>query len=359
MKNFSMKVLVVAIAIMVVFSMVGCKNESNKESVSDNVTISNEITIAGLGEDLVLNLEQIKNFKQTETKVKVIDTEDKVKEYAVKGVRLDDILGNHNKSQKDFQAVRLTAGDGYAIEVPKDVIDKRDLILAYEVDGKPLDDKSKPLRVMLTDERSMYCLRNLSKVELIKEERSNKVSKVVLFQAAIKELDKVDIVYYGKNEKAVNISDIFEKYRLEKSKGKAINIVSKDGLKKTEEYDVFTGGYLKTTGDECPVFMSPDIPKGMFIKSIFTFSYLDTAFYNVDALNSEKEILLKEILKQVGLSDADKLKVTCEDGYNKVITSDMFDKGYIYEKEGSYRLAFKEMPKDTKIKYVLSLEIAK
>ncbi|WDV45632.1 molybdopterin-dependent oxidoreductase [Clostridiaceae bacterium M8S5] len=357
MKRFSRSILLIMM-VVIALSVVGCKDKSVNSDEANNT--SSNITITGIkGEEITLTIDEIKDYKEVSQTVKVVTSSDEEKTYDVKGVTLNEILKKHDKSQADYNAVRLIAGDGYSIEVPKEVIAIRELILAYEINGKPLDEKSKPIRIMLTDERSMYCLRNLSKIELITSTRkSDKVSKVLLFMSAIKDIKSEDYTYYEAIDKAIKIKDLLKKYNVE-SEEDAVFIKSIDGLEKNENIDVFKGGYLKISGKEAPAFLSPDLPKGMHVKDIAMFSYDNVAFINIKAMMKEEQLPLIDLLNKLAFDKEETIKVVCEDGYTKEITKDMFKAGYIYEKEGSYNIAFKDMAKDTKIKFVLSLELVK
>ena len=54
------------------------------------------------------------------------------------------------------------------IEVPHEILAARDIIFAYEIDGKPLAEKAKPIRAVLPEERAMYWVRNLKTVEILR-----------------------------------------------------------------------------------------------------------------------------------------------------------------------------------------------
>lgn len=349
------------IVIMIILALlaVGCSEKVNYNCKDEpKVDTGKSITIVGISdEDISLGLDEIKNYTETTQDVKVIRSSGEEQVYSVKGIMLEEILKKYDKSKNDYNAIRLEAGDGYSIEVPKEIIAIRDVILAYEIDGKPLDDKSKPIRVMIPDERSMYCLRNLSKIELITSTRNNTTSKVLLLQTAIKDLKLNDYTYYEDVDKAIKTSDLIDKYQIN-STSDSVFIKSVDGLEKNENIDVFKSGYIKVTGKESPAFLSPDLPKGMHVKNILWLAYDDIAFFNIEAIiKSEEEVALTTFLKQIGFDKEEAIKVSCVDGYSKEITKDMFEAGYIYKKKDTYNIAFKDMPKDTKIKYVASIEL--
>jgi len=87
--------------------------------------------------------------------------------FSATGARFSDLLATYGKEQENMEKIRLIAGDGYSIEVPGHVLRERAIILAYLIDGKPLDERDAPLRVVIPEERAMYWVRNLSKIEVL------------------------------------------------------------------------------------------------------------------------------------------------------------------------------------------------
>ena len=59
-----------------------------------------------------------------------------------------------NWLQQGVECLRFVAGDGYMMEVPKKWW-LPDIILAYEIDTSPYR-KTKPVRAIVPEERSMY-----------------------------------------------------------------------------------------------------------------------------------------------------------------------------------------------------------
>lgn len=63
--------------------------------------------------------------------------------------------------QENTLRIRLSGSDGYSIEVPAEILANRDIILAYLVNGKSLDERKQPLRAIILEERAVYWVRTL------------------------------------------------------------------------------------------------------------------------------------------------------------------------------------------------------
>ena len=87
-------------------------------------------------------------------------------EMNVSGGLLGELLEIHGISQIELNGIRVTAVDGYSMEIPSEVLKNRDIILAYEIDGKPLLEKNRPVRIIIPGERAMYWVSAVSTIEI-------------------------------------------------------------------------------------------------------------------------------------------------------------------------------------------------
>lgn len=177
--------------------------------------------------------------------------------------------------------MRFVAGDGYMIEVPHEILAARDIIFAYEIDGKPLAEKAKPIRAVLPEERAMYWVRNLKTVEILEDRPAQALDKLLFIESAAASLEQHDYAYYESLDKAVLGSDLFAGETLN-GPVDTVRLKPGDGLEKNEKTEVFKQGYLKITGEEIPAFVSPDIPKGMHVKDILWLSCADVGYFSVE-----------------------------------------------------------------------------
>lgn len=361
-----MKKLIALFAVlMLTLSIVSCAK--NNESV-DVAGDSEAIAIIGLQDgDISLSIEEIKSLDSVTKDVISISSSGEEKKYTATGVLFETILQKYNKSQKDLAGIRAVAEDGYSIDVPSDVLKNRDVILAYEIDGKPLDEKSKPIRIVVPDERAMYWVRNLGKIEIIKSLEKNETQKLVMFDTATQMLNQYDYTYYESVDKAIKSSEIIEQFASNNSFDR-VYIKSSDGLEKNETKEVLESGYIKVTGKEAPLFLSPEMPKGMHIKYILWFGCENTGFLTVDGAlkvfeaktyDDKTGVALTDIFNEVGMTDSDKYVLKADDGYSVEIFSSDIDKGIVYKENDIVRAYFEGLGKNTSIKKLLSIEAVK
>ena len=367
MKGIIKKVAILGIILLLIFTG-ACSRKDIKAYESSEVEENIEIAIRGLREeDEIISLEKLKGMEIVTKEMQSITSSGEVKTKKVKGVPLEGLLRSYETSQKNYGGIRFIAGDSYSIVVPKEIIEKREIILAYEVDDKPLAQKSQPLMVAVPDERSMYWVKNLIEIELLEEQQS--VSKKVVFlETIVSSLDTEDYTYYEDLDKVVKVTDLLKGDHVESHK-EGVYIKAADGLDKEEDVEVFETGYIKITGKDVPLFLSPDLPKGMHVKDILFFTYGDNVFFSLDKgletleekkIGDKEGISLKDLLKEVDLVNGKRYICTAEDGYKLEVSDDDLDKGLIYGGNGEgFILIFEGMSKEKKVKGIHSIEAVK
>lgn len=143
--------------------------------------------------------------------------------------------------------------------------------------------------------------------------------------------------------------------------------VATDEFEKSETLEILNQGYIKTTGENAPLFISPDLPKGMQVKNILTLSCGDTTIISAaSAINTltSKTIIeqegaaLDEVIAASGLV-GDYYVFTAADGYSVEVTKASLNEGILYEREpGVYQVKFSDvLDKSTSVKDILSIEI--
>lgn len=327
------------------------------------------ITLVGIGnEDIKVTVDEIKKLKiVNEDAISISSTGEETKQN-VSGGLLEELLEKHGISQTELVSIRITAVDGYSMEIPSEVLKNRDIILAYEIDGEPLFEDSKPIRIVVPGERAMYWIRNVSTIEITEEETvaSEQVEKVIIFDAAIVNLDKQDYVYYEDIDKAIKTNDLLNEFVPEGEK--QVFIKAADGLQRNETREIFEDAFIRVNGKESPMFLSPDIPKGMHVKDILWFSSEKVAFLTMDkALETYSKstiqgdiegISLKEALEDIGLKQGDTYIFIASDEYSIKMSKDDTNKGILYKSnDGSTRVSFDGLDKSTTVKDLLSVEV--
>ncbi|SDK16410.1 molybdopterin-dependent oxidoreductase [Natronincola ferrireducens] len=366
-----MKIHRIAILLILIIGLTlsGCSTTSQEEAVisTGGETIDEKIVLAGLEEkEIEITVESLKNYETITREVVSVNSSGTENRFAVTGSLLEDVLQDLGHSQKDLKGLRLIAGDGYSMEVPKEVVGHREIVLAYEVDGEPLDQKSRPIRVIVPQERAMYWVRNLTRIEVLEETEDATVNTVIFLEAAISTLPQEDYTYYDSVDQAIRPTDLIREFGDEKEE-KTVYIKAVDGLEKNETNEIFQSGYIKVTGTDAPMFLSPDIPKGMYVKDILWFSQGNSVFFTyskgqelfqVKKLEDKEGIMLKDIIDEVGLREGQTYKLTAVDGYSVEVGIEELEKGIVYlGKEGELRTSFEDLPKNLNIKGLLAIEV--
>ena len=358
--------VVIAAFLTISFLFAGCSGNAAKDSTAAAGSSDEMLTIIWQDKEIRISISEIMDFDTVEMEAATVDSENKESIRHVKGVLLEDLLKEYlTISLSDIYSIRFTAGDGYAIEVPPEIVQEREVILAYEMYGKPLEEKKKPLRAVIPDERTMYWVGNLIEIELIEGHDIKEITGIVFIDSLVKVLKIQDYDYYGSNDRAVLTADLLMEFR-EKQEQDFIIMLSSDGLEKNEEKEIFKDGYLKITGDGAPAFLDPELPNGMWVKNIFAIFYGQTAyisalqcmgmFENVEA-EGKSGVYLENIVKEAGLAESENYILRALDGYTVEISSEDIGRGLIYV-DGAEQLNvyFKDLEESYSIKDLLSIE---
>lgn len=325
------------------------------------------LKFSGFETDFEVAYDEIFSKEATEVLVKHVSSTGEEAENTVKGVLLETLLQEQGLSQKDFATLRMVAGDGYAIDVTSEILMDKDIILAYEFDGQPLDEKKQPLRVAIDDVRSMFFVSNLAEIVAVSvdaEEAKVEVSEMILLETAVAGLDKEPFTYYESEDEAVFAADLIQAYVDETTQ--AVEFVASDGFEKSEDFNVVNDGFIKVTGDKAPLFTGKDLPIGMNVKYIMEMEVAETSFVSVmSALDVLEKRTVQGIegvaLEQlIGLSSIDGSTFTmmADDDYSVEMTKEDLMKGiaYLDEDSGKVRLKFEEgMPKNYSVKNLLRI----
>ncbi len=283
-----------------------------------------KITISGLDNGSVeVTVDEIKALEPFAGKVEGADSEGKPVIYEVKGGLLKELLEKNGTGQSDFSGMRIVATDGYSIEVSKDILSSRDVILAYEMDGKPLDEDNAPIRVFIPDERAMYWVRMVAELQMLKATQSDEVSGIYIMDSLYKEADYEDYEYKltGEKYKTINTRSIIESYP--GAGGDIVLLTASDGLLKNETLENFYKGAINMTGDNVPEFFSNTLPSGMFIKNLMLFKYGGNAFVFVSkVIEKHKPLTLQTLFQICGMKQGDEYSLTFKDGSKADVKSD-------------------------------------
>ena len=369
MKNKVRALQFLALLLVLLLVAASCSAPAENGSEAQEQPSSQEgekIVISGLeSTDIEVTVEEIKGLDSVTVDATSVNSSGQENQYTVTGVLFDDLLKKYGKSQADLTGIRLVAGDGYSIEVPPEVLQNRDLILAHTIDGKPLDERTRPIRAVIPEERSMYWIRNLVKIEVLESAPKADVGRVFILETLMSQANAEDYTYYESTDKAVRVEELLGLLGLENLPDTA-SFVAADGFEKNEQLDVLSKGYIKFTGEDAPLFLSPDLPKGMYIKNIYLCTIGDVALVSqqmaaevlgTKEVEDKEGVDLKELINGAGLADADKYLLTAADGYTVEILREDREKGVVFNNsKGQITTFFEGLPKSTQVKDIFSIE---
>ena len=152
-----------AVIIMSLTVMTGCGTDNIDISGYDDMTL----TLTGVeDEDIVLT---VADLKEMDCKtIKTESTSDKIGEVKATGPWLDTVLEQYGCTQADFKSIKFYGSDEYDAKLYTEYLAEHPIMLAYGINGEPLDEETKPVRVIIRDSDSAYWVRMVTKIEFEK-----------------------------------------------------------------------------------------------------------------------------------------------------------------------------------------------
>ena len=152
-----------AVLIMAMTMLAGCGVDEIDTSAYDDATL----TLTGITkEDIVMTVADLKAM-DCET-ITTESTSDKIGEVRATGPWLDTILEPYGFQQADFHRIKFYGDDMYDVNLYTDYLAEHPIMLAYGINGEPLDEESVPLRVIIRNSDSAYWVRLVTKIEFEK-----------------------------------------------------------------------------------------------------------------------------------------------------------------------------------------------
>ena len=316
------------------------KDESaNKEEVATDEGASkdpNVFVISGVTEEPIsFTLEEVMSFEPYEKETKRITSKEEVLTSEIVGTPLNVLLESKGYSTENCTSIRIVASDGYEIAVPADVIENKEIIIAYQEDGEKYE-KFGAFRTVIPDVRAMYWVKGT--VEMVfeySETVSSKIKQTIFLENIGDNVPLEDYEYYDSIDKALSIDSLINKYsNIEDAISGAF--VASDGLETEQTVDVLKTGYIKMTGENTPLFISPTMPKGMQVKGVQYLNVGDTCFSSL-AILCEKEIGLQTVLKDLGMT-ATSYVAMGTDGSETVLEGTAISESTFVLEDGHYYL---------------------
>ena len=161
-----MRKKIFALMVVIIMSltvMTGCGTDDIDISGYDDMTL----TLTGVeDEDIVLTVADLKAM-DCKT-IKTESTSDKIGEVKATGPWLDTVLEQYGCTQADFKSIKFYGSDEYDAKLYTEYLAEHPIMLAYGINGEPLDEETKPVRVIIRDSDSAYWVRMVTKIEFEK-----------------------------------------------------------------------------------------------------------------------------------------------------------------------------------------------
>ncbi|MGI5825591.1 MAG: molybdopterin-dependent oxidoreductase [Bacillota bacterium] len=294
-------------------ALTGCGGDEVDLSVNDDA----KLLIHGLSsEDFEISLAELKEYEsvtESATASRYNGEEVKVK---LTGTLLSTLLEDYGYKQTDFKAIRFYGSDGYSIALGSDILANDEIIIGYYDDGKPIDSENGPFRSIVVGERAMYWVRMLNQIDFETGEGAEEANKVIFLDEAAKAIGTS--AYNGTSDQAVTAKALVDEYAAADGVEK-VYLLATDGLSKDELASNFLSAYIKTTGENSPMFTAPDLPEGMHVNGLIAAHYGKTAFFSLKAALETGDltgydqydgVAFSSILKKIGSMGADAYKIT-------------------------------------------------
>ncbi|MFI3237466.1 MAG: hypothetical protein R3Y47_05475 [Lachnospiraceae bacterium] len=327
-KKFKVSLLF-AVVLTVCLSFAGCATNADLEESQVIETTTDEqsvdtsvLVISGLSdEDISFSYEDIKAMSDFDEDVESLTSSGEINKAHIKGTTVDAILESVGLTKDACETARIVASDGYEISVPNDVLMNQNLVIAFEEDGVEYDAAEYgAFRTIIPNERAMYWVKGVVKLHFeLSQTVSESYSQLIFVDNAYEVIPYVDFEYYDEVADSLSVADLMAEYV---TLGEEQNgfFIAGDGLESEQTLEILDGGIFKMTGEDAPMFINPDMPKGMQVKGMKYFKLGDTCFValmTVDAV-SEEVVTLQSILNEVGMTSGSYL-VTSVKGEETVL----------------------------------------
>ena len=138
---------------------------------TDDIDISGysdaEIALEGISDETAAVT--VKQLKAMECHtIKTESTSDKIGVVKATGVWLSDVLSEYGLEQGDFSRITIYGTDEYSAPPDKDFLKANRIMLAFGIDGQPLDEDSAPVRIIIPESDSAYWTRMVNRIKFEK-----------------------------------------------------------------------------------------------------------------------------------------------------------------------------------------------
>ena len=138
---------------------------------TDDIDISGysdaEIALEGISDETAaVTVKQLKAM-DCHT-IKTESTSDKIGVVKATGVWLSDVLSEYGLEEGHFSPITINGTDEYSAPLYKDFLKENRIMLAFGIDGQPLDEDSAPVRIIIPESDSAYWTRMVNRIKFEK-----------------------------------------------------------------------------------------------------------------------------------------------------------------------------------------------
>jgi Na+-translocating ferredoxin:NAD+ oxidoreductase RnfG subunit len=257
-----------------------------------------------------IDTDEIKEYEQIEVEAVLINTTGTETDLELKGPTLRHVLQTEGIDLNEYAGIGITGRDGYYTMVDKEKLELNEVILAWQVDGRPIKDDEKPVRVGIPNELGPYWVKMVSNIDLYKEISPKDIDKVHMFEALTRDIEPYYYEYYGSKDKSIEVGKILRKFEEVDEKG-FFTMGASDGLIKNETISLVRQRYfIKVEGDNAPMNIAPGFKLGMNVKHMTHFSTTKDAVIfpelmkdvvRTKDIDGKEALLLEDVLLTAGM----------------------------------------------------------
>ncbi|MFA5675957.1 MAG: hypothetical protein WDA65_05460 [Christensenellales bacterium] len=345
--------------LMLLAALSGCVQE---ETPKTGLAADFAVEISGEGVEITLTAADMQAREQETITCTNIESSGNVNEVTVSGFSLRKVLDENGIVMDGLASINLIAADGYSIIVPSEYYAESDVYILLSFEGDNLEHP----RSCLPDQRAMYWVRDLIKIELmgkntVDETQKDIVSRIDIFREGVKELNAVTLSYMDLRIPAYSLKEYCEKYDISLPQN-TVTLRARDGYEKVETAESFLDNYValeSDNADDLPFYFSEEMKSGMSVKQ------LEYVICGGNAVYFGFETSVSGLFEAMGMAKADTYIFTAGDGFEVNIPYDAIEFGKIYadEKEGFIRAEFEGYDfggakGGGKVKYLVSIKAA-
>ena len=156
--------IIIIVAVAFAAALCGC----GTDDIDITGYADEQIAIEGIADGtMYVSVAELKGMKCVT--IKTESTSDKIGEVKATGPTLETVLAANGTDISDVAKLTFHGADNYSYSLKDDYIAAHDIILAFGIDGKPLEEDEVPCRIIIPESDSAYWIRMLDKITIEKK----------------------------------------------------------------------------------------------------------------------------------------------------------------------------------------------